>query len=816
MFTFCQCLSHRNTDLFIFPQKTLLLEKIGLILQYLLNELFTFNLITMKKILFLVCALLVTIGTWADGTYTVNIVDGTQNPCGTLNNRTNSNKTLTSLDASGLAGVVTTAGAFDQATWWSKRCLAVKTSAAQTAEKVTITAPNGYLITGYSITFASVSGSYPYNYDLSDTYTGTAAAGTTLAEHSVSNLETSSTYFWIYCNASSVGNWLGISSFIVYLKDDPNAGLINVTYKLYESDGTTFVNSVATKQQPNSAIVVPASLTDQEFIYDYTPSGTIGDTDCTIVVTRTYKAGMVTSLAGLSNNKAYKLVTERGTFTTDNGALANTSKTGSSYTVYNFAIVKYEDAYYLWSVQDGKFVAGDDTKLTETPTAITLNALTEPLFKFQCGSQYLNCNTNAGGFFSTWSTTDGGNRVAIIEAADFDPTPVNASLTNLAPSVIENVKPFFDAAGTGLFQLKPTVASTYNATYTAALTNCSQATYEELEGVVTNVDNFNLPEDGKYYVIKNVSNSKYINVKSASGIYADVDAPIVGSITKAVIRNGHTYFATQEKEFGWCYTATYPALLDAAGSGKYAHFSINVPGQVAFAHCLGNGEGSTYATYLPSSYYTVGTNNQIVGGTATAAAAQWTFEEVTTFNLNLHEGSTGEYWATFYAPFGVVLPDGTKAYVGTVNDNTIELHDVGQNIPANTPVVLKGSSANITATIDDAVTNTLIGSYTNSLTGKNLAQDAQSDNLLSLGKRSDGTVGFYVYNGIIGANKAYIDISANPSNGFAFVFADDDVTAVNSVTVSAKDGQYYDLFGRKVATPAKGGLYIKNGKVVKM
>ena len=295
-----------------------------------------------------------------------------------------------------------------------------------------------------------------------------------------------------------------------------------------------------------------------------------------------------------------------------------------------------------------------------------------------------------------------------------------------------------------------------------------------------------------------------------------MDAPIVGSITKAVIRNGHTYFATQEKEFGWCYTASYPALLDAAGSGKYAHFSINTPGQVAFAHCLGNGEGSTYATYLPSSYYTVGTNNQIVGGVATAAAAQWTFEEVNTFNLTLHEGDTGEYWATFNAPFGAVLPDGTKAYVGTVTDNTIELHDIGQNIPANTPVVLKGSSENITATINDAVTNTLIGSYSNSLTGKNLAQDAQSDNLLSLGKRSDGTVGFYVYNGIIGANKAYIDVSSNPSNGFAFVFADDDVTGISNAQSSTLEGQYYDLFGRKVDAPAKGGLYIKNGKVVKM
>jgi predicted XRE-type DNA-binding protein len=61
--------------------------------------------------------------------------------------------------------------------------------------------------------------------------------------------------------------------------------------------------------------------------------------------------------------------------------LANTSKSESSYTVYNFAIVKYASYYYLWSVQDGKFVAGDGTALTDTPTAITINELEELLIE---------------------------------------------------------------------------------------------------------------------------------------------------------------------------------------------------------------------------------------------------------------------------------------------------------------------------------------------------------------------------------------------------------------------------------------------------
>ena len=282
---------------------------------------------------------------------------------------------------------------------------------------------------------------------------------------------------------------------------------VNVTYEV--RDGETLIASEVVIQAKNSAVDVPSSLTTQTFVYDYTPSGSIGTSDCTITVARTVKTGVVTSLAGLSNNKAYTLVTERGTFTTDNGELANTAKSGSNYTVYNFAIVYYDGTddntdnghYYLWSVQDSKFVAGSGTALTDTPTPITMNALTGPLFKFQCGDYYMNCNQN-GCSFGSWSTTDAGNSVAIIEAADFDPAPVIAALTNLAPSVVANIKPFFDNAGSGLFQLKSSVAESYNSTYTAAQTTCSESTYETLEGVIINMDNFNLPEAGKVYLVK--------------------------------------------------------------------------------------------------------------------------------------------------------------------------------------------------------------------------------------------------------------------------------------------------------------------------
>jgi hypothetical protein len=177
----------------------------------------------------------------------------------------------------------------------------------------------------------------------------------------------------------------------------------------------------------------------------------------------------------------------------------------------------------------------------------------------------------------------------------------------------------------------------------------------------------------------------------------------------------------------------------------------------------------------------------------------------------MHAGESS-YWATLNAPFGVVLPDGTEAFVGIRDGGNLVLTSIGTNVPANTPVVLKGNAASITATINDEIPAINIA---NDLQGQNLSQTGENESLLSLGIY-DGVVGFYQYEGIIGANKAYLNNTAGSgANGFKFVFADEDPTAVNGVKAASEADTYFDLFGRKVVAPAKGNLYIQNGKVVK-
>lgn len=594
---------------------------------------------------------------------------------------------------------------------------------------------------------------------------------------------------------------------------------VTVTYEVY--DGETLVESLNVVQDKNSAVAIPAALQKNTWYYDYAASGSIGETDCTITVARTYKPGVVTSLSELSNNKAYKLVTERGTFTTDNGALANTAKSGSNYTIYNFAIVNYDGFYYLWSVQDGKFVAGNQTELTETPTAITINVLDEPLFKFQCGNNYLNCNANSGGFFSSWSATDEGNKVVIFEAADFDPSPVIETL-NYAPTVVSDIKPFFDAAGTGLFQLKSSVAETYNATFTAALTNCSPSTYATLEEVVTNMDNFNLPEAGKFYLVKNNYNGKYMRA-TASGtrgtVFADLTAEEAAKDASAhftfVENASHLYMSTQGEYLNWVY-GTYDGYegFTSTNFDKYVHFAVPAPGVGAFSIALGNGEG-TYAGDLVYGFYALkNTETKVVAGSPTDQThemAQWTFEEVSSLNIALNGPIDGSYYATLCVPFDVIAIEGATAYTLVKADATTLNTTETATIPAGTPVLLVGSTATAMATISASASSTI--STATALTGNYFAiSPFDGANNYVLG--TDGSkVGFFHWTGTtLKANRAYIAGAESSAKGYYLSFETDGID--DAVVVNDRfNSDIYNLHGQKV-NRAQKGVFIVNGKKV--
>lgn len=66
------------------------------------------------------------------------------------------------------------------------------------------------------------------------------------------------------------------------------ASTVNVTYELYENG--VLLDSKVVLQAANSEVSIPTSMVTETDYYDYATSGTIGESDCTITVTRTVKA----------------------------------------------------------------------------------------------------------------------------------------------------------------------------------------------------------------------------------------------------------------------------------------------------------------------------------------------------------------------------------------------------------------------------------------------------------------------------------------------------------------------------------------------
>lgn len=281
---------------------------------------------------------------------------------------------------------------------------------------------------------------------------------------------------------------------------------INVTYQLYESDGTTQVGAgVTKKQEANSGVSIPAEFTAVAF-YDYTTEGTIGDADCTVKVFRTMKAGVVHALADLSNEKTYTIACDRGALLTKDGNLASTahgSLTGAA--AADFAIISYEDKYYLYSVADKQFVTFNPSEtvegargpLADMPThgiedALNLQPKTDPYFlaTYTAGGANYGLNTNGndpyGYVINSWVTADAGNQYFIIESGDFDPKEALAALdayfhpTHFVTYVVK------DEAGNELFTSEPVPAiegskiTTLPAEYQRVFT-----TYDEVDVTIT-------------------------------------------------------------------------------------------------------------------------------------------------------------------------------------------------------------------------------------------------------------------------------------------------------------------------------------------
>ena len=314
---------------------------------------------------------------------TVTIVDGTHDPYdyfGTRNNSVTPN-TLTTNATSGLKGLVLTVPVIDKATYWSTRCLSLKTSAVQTDENMTLTAPDGYLITGLSMTAQSCASARPYKITVGDD-TQNNLSSTTPHTFTLSGISQKTVSITIQ-QKSTTAEWFGVRALSVTVKKDP----------AYVSElSEVNPNKCYTVTPPRSAWAVSAggsALT------------TIG------------KLGLAPSKSDTKQQFAF--------VTPDEG-----------------------NHYYLYCVGEGKYLTSSNTLTTDPTVAEPVYFADASSYKPRTVRVYFNVqkNINVNGnnvvLIDNWTTADDGCAYLIEEAADFDPTDA-LEIFNTTVSVTYNL-----------------------------------------------------------------------------------------------------------------------------------------------------------------------------------------------------------------------------------------------------------------------------------------------------------------------------------------------------------------------------------------
>lgn len=442
-------------------------------------------------------------------------------------------------------------------------------------------------------------------------------------------------------------------------------------------------------------------------------------------------------------------------------------------------------------------------------------------FKLDGDDYYLNtqqtdpkdCNTKV---LRGWNKTDGGSTCRV-----FAPNKFVADAARLYNNLYVKVSELPAGAigansyleeGNNLETLKSQYAAATAEGYTTEQVNALAGTMEKVNAAAANATTV---ETGKYYRLYNAKDKKYLCVRATNNAQMTTDASMGKAVSSVVTfadaETGRFRMKVEGKTFGKYITDNQAITLEEDNSGAKGSYVV--------AHTGTTFTFYDYASNKAHSYLhcnNVWGAGNVVGWEALGeiSPSYWHVIEATDVEIDMTAQGDKKY-ASAYLPFGVSNVAGATAYTGALNaeKNAIDM-TATTAVPANTGFVLVGTADKATLTIGtaDAI------SGTNALTGSNFntaLTDATRANYLVFGVNA-GTVGFYTPSSSvtsIPANKAYINASAVTGSAIALNFGNT-VTGINAATINngENNAPIYDLSGRRVWAPVKGGLYIQNGK----
>ena len=473
------------------------------------------------------------------------------------------------------------------------------------------------------------------------------------------------------------------------------------------------------------------------------------------------------------------------------------------------------DGYKLYNKATNKAAAfsGDALALSETGDVFKIVASTASnkangFCFYKTEGNYLN---HQGTGIKTWTSTDEGSTMHV-QAPESYPLAYAQPFVNYSDEGAPE-----DAIGVNTYLSVAENSNAFKAAYTAASAEGATAeqikTLEEQNAKVA-AGNTSTMEVGKYYRLYNKAHKKYACLNDNP---AQVTNKLIGTVNG---KGASSVFYIENAEAG---SGRYRIKVGDLTLGK-ASMSNNIAlgdnnygnkGSYVISHT-----GKTFlffdqATGSNYSYiHAANSGADMVGWEAAAPASQWYVIPATDVEIDMTAQGDKKY-ASAYLPFAVSNVANATAYTGVLNaEKTAIDMTATTSVPANTGFVLVGTADKATLTIGKAAAIEGDNALTGTNTGIAFAEATPKANYLVFGVNAD-KVGFYTPGNVtaIPANKAYINASALSASAIALNFGNT-VTGINAATINngENNAPIYDLSGRRVWAPVKGGLYIQNGK----
>lgn len=466
----------------------------------------------------------------------------------------------------------------------------------------------------------------------------------------------------------------------------------------------------------------------------------------------------------------------------------------------NFKIYNKGTGKYLKSTgSDAATLTDDVNEATSFKVKATRIQNMTNGFCISRGDTYLNYQDNS---IKTWGDNDQGSTCTIFTPESF---PLNYAKLFIdapqgsigGPAYLENATNFEN------------LQKAYN-NLNAEVSDDNIAALVNINKAIANSEVGTQITEG-YYRLVNRKDNKFLHIIEGNTIMntqAD-KAKAVGSVVyfKKANEEGKFNLMIEGKYLGTVTTRQNINLGDDSNKGTYTVTSNNFITKI-----------QEVSTDDQANYHYLHVNGgNAVGWEAGdgAPASHWYVIPATDIEVAMKDVE-GKKFASVYLPFDVKAVNGAEAYVGTLNENKSALNmNKVEGVPAGKGFVLVGSADKATLTIGTAP-----AAVTSDLQGTNTVitlADATRADYLVFGKDKDSNaVGFYAPSASvpsIPANKAYLNASALSAAAIALNF-NGTATGVNTVVLGENgvNAPVFDLSGRRVVAPVKGGVYIQNGK----